>query len=229
MVCPEYRGEVMEDTQVLESKSTREDAQIEFVEKPVYNFFKRLFDLLVAIICLTVGLPVYFLIAAIIMIDDFGNPLFVQDRVGKDGKIFKMVKFRTMYKDADSRKAELLEHNEYDDIHFKMENDPRVTTIGKFLRKTSLDETPQAVNILIGSMSVIGPRPFVVSEQAQLPADRLLVKPGLSCFWQITDTAKLSNEEQLELDYKYIRERSFLTDIKIIFRTIGVVLGHKNY
>lgn len=220
----------MSELQITEEREnqTVRTEEVIFTEKPVYDFFKRLFDILVAIICLTVGLPVYILIAAAIMIDDFGNPFFVQDRVGKDGKVFKMVKFRTMFKDADSRKEELMEHNEYSDIHFKMENDPRITKVGKFLRRTSLDETPQAVNLLLGSMSVIGPRPFVKSEQAQLPADRLYVKPGLSCYWQITDTAKLSNEEQLELDYKYIRERSVLTDLKIILLTIEVMFRGKN-
>ena len=200
----------------------------EYKSKPVYEFFKRAADIIISLLCLTVGLPVYIIIAAVIIIDDFGNPFFVQERVGKDGKIFKMIKFRTMYKDAERRKTELFEQNEYSDVHFKMENDPRITRVGKFLRKTSLDETPQAINILLGDMSIIGPRPFIRSEQEQLPADRLTVKPGLSCYWQVSDTAKMSNDEQLELDYKYIRERSVVTDIKIIFLTFKVVFTGKN-
>ena len=110
--------------------------------------------------------------------------------------------------------------NEYDCVHFKMKNDPRITRVGRFLRRTSLDEIPQAINLLTGTMSVIGPRPFIPSEQAQLPDDRLCVKPGLSCYWQITDTTKMGYDEQIELDYKYIRERGIATDLKIILKTI---------
>ena len=162
------------------------------------------------------------------MIDDPGNPFFVQARVGKNGKDFKIVKFRSMRKDAEQIKINLAEQNEYASIHFKMENDPRVTKVGKFLRKTSLDETPQVLNLLTGSMTVIGPRPFIPSEQSQLPDDRLQVKPGLSCYWQLEDTTKMSNEEQLELDYRYIRERGVRTDLKIIFATVKSVLKGGN-
>lgn len=121
-----------------------------------------------------------------------------------------------------------MKHNEYTDVQFKMENDPRITPVGRIIRKTSIDELPQLINILKGDMSIIGPRPFIRSEQEQLPSDRLMVKPGLSCYWQISDTAKMSSEEQLELDYRYIRERSFITDIKLIFMTVVVVFTGKN-
>ena len=201
---------------------------IEVKPKPVYDFFKRVFDIVVSLICLTVGLPVYLIIALAIVIDDPGNPFFVQDRVGKNGKVFKIVKFRSMRKDAEQIKVNLAEQNEYASVHFKIENDPRVTKVGKFLRKTSLDETPQVLNLLTGSMTVIGPRPFIPSEQAQLPDDRLQVKPGLSCYWQLADTTKMSDEEQLELDYRYIRERGVGTDLKIIFATIASVFKGKN-
>lgn len=201
---------------------------IEVKPKPVYDFFKRVFDIVVSLICLTVGLPVYLIIALAIVIDDPGNPFFVQDRVGKNGKVFKMVKFRSMRKDAEKIKVNLAEQNEYASVHFKMENDPRVTKVGKFLRKTSLDETPQAINILLSQMTVIGPRAFIPSEQAQLPDDRLQVKPGLSCYWQLADTTKMSDEEQLELDYRYIRERCVLTDIKIVYKTLFIVFTHRN-
>ena len=130
--------------------------------------------------------------------------------------------------DAEARKAELVRQKEYDSVHFKMANDPRITRVGHFLRKTSLDETAQFLNILFNDMSFIGPRPFVVKEQDQLPSERLAVKPGLSCYWQITDTTKMSTEEQLELDYKYIRERSVSTDLSLIFKTIMVVFKGKN-
>lgn len=197
--------------------------------KPAYKFAKRTFDFIVAVICLTVGLPVYFLIALAIVIDDPGNPLFFQKRVGKDGKVFTMVKFRTMYRNTDSEKEKLLIQNEYESVHFKMADDPRVTRVGRFLRRTSLDETPQALNLLTGTMSVVGPRPFIPEEQAQLPIDRLCVKPGLSCYWQIADTTKMRYEEQLELDYRYIRERGVRTDLKIIWMTIKMIFCGENY
>ena len=197
-------------------------------KKPVYEFLKRFADILISLAVLICGLPFFIIIAIVVMIDDFGNPFFMQERIGKDGKAFNMFKFRTMFMHADEMKVDLLEQNEYESVHFKMSNDPRITKVGKFLRKTSLDELPQILNVFLGHMTIIGPRPFVRSEQDQLPSDRLLVKPGLSCYWQITDTLKMSDEDQLELDYKYIRERSIGTDIKIILATIKMVLGGEN-
>ena len=214
--------------QQVQTEAAPQPQTIEFQPKPVYDFFKRIFDIVVALICLTVGLPVYIIIAAAIMIDDFGNPFFVQERIGYKGKPFLMVKFRTMYAHSDEKKENLMPQNEYKSVHFKMQNDPRITRVGRVLRKLSLDETAQSLNLLTGSMTVIGPRPFVRSEQDQLPHDRLLVKPGLSCYWQITDTTQMSDEEQLELDYKYIRERSVITDLKLIGLTIAAVFKKKN-
>lgn len=199
-----------------------------YTPKPIFDFFKRVFDVFASLICIVVGLPVYLIIAAVIIIDDPGNPFFAQERVGLNGKHYMCLKWRSMYMDAEARKAELAQQNEYDSVHFKMANDPRITRVGHFLRKTSLDETAQFLNILFNDMSFIGPRPFVVKEQDQLPSDRLAVKPGLSCYWQITDTTKMSTEEQLELDYKYIRERSVSTDLSLIFKTIMVVFKGKN-
>jgi lipopolysaccharide/colanic/teichoic acid biosynthesis glycosyltransferase len=118
--------------------------------------------------------------------------------------------------------------NEYESVHFKMSNDPRITRVGKILRRTSLDELPQILNIFLGHMTIIGPRPFVRAEQDQLPIERLLVKPGLSCYWQIADTVKMSNEEQMELDYKYIKNRSVKTDLEIIFATLMSVVKGSN-
>lgn len=199
-----------------------------YTPKPIFDFFKRVFDVFASLICIVVGLPVYLIIAAVIIIDDPGNPFFAQERVGLNGKHYMCLKWRSMYMDAEARKAELAQQNEYDSVHFKMANDPRITRVGHFLRKTSLDETAQFLNILFNDMSFIGPRPFVVKEQDQLPSDRLSVKPGLSCYWQITDTTKMSTEEQLELDYKYIRERSVSTDLSLIIKTIMVVFKGKN-
>ena len=214
---------------IQETKAiTQPQERIVVKRKPVYEFVKRAFDIAVSLICLTVGLPVYLIIALAVIFDDFGNPLFVQERVGKDGRAFRMVKFRTMRKDAERMKGLLTAFNECHSVHFKMEDDPRITRIGRFLRKTSLDETPQALNLLTGSMTIIGPRAFIPSEQAQLPLDRLQVKPGLSCYWQITDTTKMSYEEQLELDYRYIRERGIRTDLKLIWKTIKHIFKEGN-
>lgn len=210
------------------SEAVKPCEEITIKPKPVYDFVKRVFDIIVSLVCLTAGLPVYIIIALAIVIDDPGSPLFVQKRVGKNGKVFNMVKFRTMRKNADQMKVNLAEQNEYESVHFKMENDPRVTKVGKFLRRTSLDETAQVFNLLAGSMTVVGPRPFIQSEQEQLPSDRLLVKPGLSCYWQLANTTKMSNEEQLELDYRYIRERGIGTDLKIIFSTIKSIFKGGN-
>ena len=207
---------------------TQLEERIVVRRKPVYEFVKRTFDIVVSLLCLTVGMPVYIIITLIIILDEPKNPLFVQERVGKGGKIFKMVKFCTMRKDAEKIKVNLAEQNEYRSVHFKMGNDPRVTGIGRFLRRTSLDETPQVLNLLTGSMTIIGPRAFIPSEQAQLPLDRLQVTPGLSCYWQITDTTKMSYEEQLELDYKYIRERGIRTDLKLIGKTIIHIFKGEN-
>ena len=200
---------------------------IEVKRKPIYEFVKRTFDIVVSLLCLTVGLPVYLILILIIVICNPGNPFFVQERVGFNGRIFRMIKFRTMYRGADSHKSELKNECE-SDIHFKIKNDPRITKVGRFLRATSLDEIPQAINVLMNHMSIVGPRAYIISEQAQLPDDRLQVKPGLTCYWQITDTTKMSYGEQLELDYKYIRERGIWTDLKLIGKTIKVVLARKN-
>ena len=200
---------------------------IEVTPKPLYDFVKRTFDILVSLLCLTVGLPVYLIIILAILIDDLGNPFFVQERVGLNGRVFRMIKFRTMYRDADSHKSELKNECE-SNVHFKIKNDPRITKVGRFLRATSLDETPQVINVLLNHMSIVGPRAYIMSEQAQLPDDRLRVKPGLTCYWQITDTTKMSYDEQLELDYKYIRERGIRTDLKLIGKTITHIFKGEN-
>ena len=213
---------------VNEVESATQREQIVVKRKPVFDFVKRLFDIVVSLICLTVGLPVYLIMILAIVIDDPGNPFYVQERVGLNGRTFRMVKLRTMYRDADKCKAEL--KNEcISDVHFKMKDDPRITRVGRFLRATSLDETPQAINVLLNHMSVVGPRAFVPSEQSQLPDDRLQVKPGLTCYWQITDTTQMSYDDQLELDYKYIRERGVWTDMRLIWMTIKAVLKCGNY
>lgn len=216
------------ETEQFVDEHVAAENKVEFIEKPVYDFFKRVFDVACSFLALVVLSPVFLIVSVVIVINDFGNPFFIQERIGKNNKAFRIMKFRSMYKDAEQRKAALMSQNEYTDVHFKIEKDPRITKVGHIIRKTSIDELPQLINILKGDMSIIGPRPFIRSEQEQLPSDRLLVKPGLSCYWQISDTAKMTNDEQLELDYRYIRERSFATDIKLIFKTVAVVFTGKN-
>ena len=159
-----------------------------------------------------------------IIIDDRqAGPIFVQERVGKNGKTFKIYKFRTMCADAEKKLAELQSKNEMDGPVFKIENDPRITKIGKFLRASNIDELPQIFNIFLGDMSFVGPRPALPREVEQYrPSDklRLLVTPGLTCYWQVVKNRNtVSFDEWMELDRKYIQERNVWIDIKLIFKT----------
>lgn len=199
-----------------------------FRDKPGYDKIKRIVDITCASAGLVVLSPVFLVVMAAVIVNDFGNPFFVQTRIGKDGKEFQIYKFRSMYKDAEKQLEVLRKRNESKGATFKIKDDPRVTRIGKFIRKTSIDELPQLVNILKGDMSIIGPRPFIPSEQKKLPPDRMLVKPGLSCYWQIGGKNELPEEEQIALDRKYIQERSLWTDFKIFCKTVVHVLSRKN-
>ncbi|WP_295152379.1 sugar transferase [uncultured Ruminococcus sp.] len=191
-----------------------------YQSKPVYDAIKRFFDIVCSLVALTVLSPLMLAVMVLIVIDDFGSPIYLQERVGRNGKIFKIYKFRSMYKKADKRFEELLAKDECKGATFKIKNDPRITKIGHLIRKTSIDELPQLINILKGEMSVVGPRPFIPREQALLPDERLMVNPGLSCYWQIGGKNSLTKEEQIELDRKYIMDRSLAVDIKIIIKTI---------
>jgi lipopolysaccharide/colanic/teichoic acid biosynthesis glycosyltransferase len=211
-------------------EETHAEPEFLFEAKPVFDTVKRIMDVICSLMAILVLLPFMIIIAAAIMVDDFGNPIFVQRRTGKDGKIFRMLKFRSMYMDAEKRRSELLEFNEVDGPIFKLREDPRMTKVGKLLRRTSMDELPQLFNILLGSMSVVGPRPLVTYEQAgcnPYQANRLLVKPGLSCYWQVSGRSDTTFDEMIELDLKYIKERGIFTDINIIIKTVVVVLQSK--
>jgi len=202
----------------------------EIAQKPIYSFFKRMQDIILSLLALIALSPLMLVTAIAIVIDDpHGGPIFVQHRCGKNGKTFKMMKFRSMYIGAEDRLEELLEHNEADGPAFKMTNDPRITKVGKIIRKTSIDEIPQFFNVLAGSMSLVGPRPPIPREVAQYneyQMKRLAIKPGLTCFWQIQHSRNdLSFDEWMELDLKYIKSRSFAVDWKILFGTVGAVIG----
>ena len=195
-----------------------------------YWFWRRLQDILLSLAALLVLWPVMLIVAVIIVIDSPGaGPIFSQIRVGRNGKEFKFYKFRSMCPNADQMLDQLLDQNEMEGPVFKMKEDPRITRVGKFIRKTSIDELPQLFNILKGDMSIVGPRPPLPRE-VELYNDyelqRLYVTPGLTCYWQIQPRRNtLTFQEWLALDLKYIQDRSFLTDWKIIFQTFGAVLG----
>lgn len=193
-----------------------------------YWVLRRAQDIVFSLLALIVLMPLFLVIAVVIVIDSPGaSPLFSQRRIGRDGKVFKFYKFRSMIPNAEAKLDELLKNNEMDGPAFKMKDDPRITRVGKFIRKTSIDELPQLWNILKGDMSFVGPRPALPREVAlygDYEKQRLYVTPGLTCYWQIQPHRNdLSFEEWLELDIKYIKERSFIVDWKIIFKTFLAV------
>lgn len=195
-----------------------------------YWFVRRLQDVVLSTLALLVLWPLMLVIAILIVIDSPGaSPIFSQIRVGRDGKEFKFYKFRSMCPDAEAKLEALLDQNEMEGPAFKIQDDPRITRMGKFIRRTSIDELPQLWNILKGDMSIVGPRPPLpreVEQYDEYAMQRLLVTPGLTCYWQIQPYRnRLSFDEWVELDVKYIKERSFKTDWKIILRTFGAVLG----
>lgn len=190
-----------------------------------YCFFKRLQDIIFSLIAIITLLPIMIFTSIAIIIDDpKGGPFFSQIRVGKGGKIFKMYKFRSMAVDAEEQLQMLLKDNEMDGPAFKISDDPRITRVGKFIRKTSIDELPQLFNILRGDMSIVGPRPPLPREVEQYTlyqTQRLLITPGLTCYWQIQPNRNdIPFNDWVEMDIRYIRERSFFVDWKIIFKTI---------
>ena len=194
-----------------------------------YRFIKRAFDIVFSAFVL-VGFSWLFLIVAVaIKIDDPKGPVFfAQERVGRDGKTFRMHKFRSMCADAEKRLAELQDLNEKDGPVFKIANDPRITRVGRVIRKLSIDELPQFINVLIGDMSVVGPRPPLPKEVAEYTprqAQRLSIRGGLTCYWQTRrNRDSISFDEWVDLDLIYIKQCSVWADVKLIVQTVGVVL-----
>lgn len=197
----------------------------------VYRFIKRTSDIILSLIALIVLSPVFLITAIAIKIEDGEPVVFTQDRNGMNNKTFKMYKFRSMVKDAPELHESLLPQNELDGPAFKMKEDPRITKVGRVIRKTSIDELPQFVNVLKGEMSLVGPRPLPTYETAQCneyQRQRLKMKPGLTCYWQVSGRNNITFDEWIEMDLKYIREASIWTDIKLlgmtfvaVFRMIG--------
>lgn len=201
-------------------------------EDRFYAVSKRFIDILGSLIGIILLLPLFTIVAILIKKEDSKGPVFFkQIRVGRDGKEFYMYKFRSMVSDAEEKLADLLQFNEIEGAMFKMKEDPRITLIGKFIRKTSIDELPQLWNVLKGEMSLVGPRPPLpreVAEYSSYHKQRLLVTPGCTGLWQVSGRNHTSFEEMVNLDIKYISERNVFFDIKIIFRTIKVLFGTDN-
>jgi exopolysaccharide biosynthesis polyprenyl glycosylphosphotransferase len=203
------------------------------VEEPKVSgvgwLFKNVLDRFLALILLVFLAPLFALICALIWVSDRGPAFFRQTRVGREGLTFRVWKFRTMYTDAEERLAHLVDQNESDGLMFKMRHDPRITPIGRLLRRTSIDELPQLINVLFGEMSLVGPRP--------LPADdgdflgdvrrRLLVRPGMTGLWQVSGRSELSWDDAVRLDLYYVDNWSLAFDLVIMWRTVAVVFAGK--
>jgi exopolysaccharide biosynthesis polyprenyl glycosylphosphotransferase len=201
-----------------------------YVEQPEFagpsRFIKEVFDRLAAAVGLLVTLPLFLLIAGMIKITTPGPVIFRQVRVGREGRSFTVYKFRSMVADAEDRLHELLQINDSDGALFKVRDDPRITTVGRWLRRFSLDELPQLVNVLLGDMSLVGPRPALPSETEEYGRSvrrRLLVKPGITGLWQVSGRSDLSWEDSVRLDLYYVENWSFTGDIQILWKTVYAV------
>ena len=192
---------------------------------------KRFFDIVLSLLALIVLMPFFVILAIIIKITSPGPIFFVQTRVGYFGRHFRFYKFRSMYQDAEQRKQALLAQNQSaDGVIFKMKHDPRITPIGRIIRKTSIAELPQFFNVLFGDMSLVGPRPPLPAEVQQYTLEdrkRLNVKPGLTCLWQIRGRSDIPFKEQVKLDKEYIQSNSLWQDLKILIQTIPAIISGK--
>ena len=196
-----------------------------------YFILKRCIDILGALIGIIILSPIMLITIIAIRLNSKGAVIFAQERVGLNEKMFKMYKFRSMVNNAEELKEDLMTENEMSGPMFKIKEDPRVTGVGRFIRKTSIDELPQLFNILKGDMSLVGPRPNLPREVkifSLYHRQKLLAKPGLTCYWQVMGRSTIGFEEWMELDIKYIRERNTWIDIKLILKTFFVLFGDKN-
>ena len=212
------------------SQSESAEPEITIYEKPVYLAVKRCFDIVFSLLCIIVfTIPILFVMLLIVIDSPGASPIYTQYRVGKNGRVFKFYKLRSMVPEADQMLDSLLDQNEMEGPAFKISNDPRITRVGRVIRKTCIDELPQLWNILKGDMSFVGPRPPLPREVEQyndFQRNRLSVVPGLTCYCQIQPNRNsLTFDKWLELDLKYIEERNVKTDLMIIFKTVGAVLN----
>ena len=200
-------------------------------KKRIYEISKRAIDIIGAGSGLLLLSPVIAIVACAVKFTSKGPIFFSQKRVGKNGQLFDMYKFRSMVVNAEELKEKLANQNEMSGPMFKMKDDPRVTKVGKFIRKTSLDELPQLWNVLKGDMSLVGPRPSLPKEVKQFEEwmyKRLTVKPGLTCYWQVSGRNNIDFEDWMKLDISYVEDRNLWIDIKLIFKTVFVLFGDKN-
>ena len=219
----------MEENRNIDENEKLEDLIVHIKNKrKSYFVIKRLMDIIGSICGLLLLSPIFIVTAFLMKIEEPKGPMFFsQTRVGKNEKPFKMYKIRSMCIDAEEKLAELLKHNEIEGAMFKIKEDPRVTKIGKIIRKTSIDELPQLWNVLRGEMSLVGPRPPLLREVMDYTIydkQRLLIKPGCTGLWQVSGRNEVGFDEMVELDLKYIKQLSIENDIKIIFKTIVVML-----
>ena len=193
-----------------------------------YLLAKRIVDILGALAGIIICLPIWVIAAILIKLDSRGPVLFWQIRVGENGKPFRFCKLRTMYVDAERRKQELAARNEMGGPAFKVRDDPRVTRVGRFLRKYSIDETPQLFHVLLGQMSLVGPRPPLIEEVARYKpwqTERLSVRPGLTCTWQVSGRNEIPFDQWVIMDIEYIRRRNFWLDMYLLLKTIPAVIS----
>lgn len=201
-------------------------------ESIFYSVTKRLIDIVGSLCGIILLSPLFLIVAILIKLEDpKGKVFFAQERNGKYPKTFKMYKFRSMVHNAEDLLKDLMDRNEQTGPVFKINDDPRITKVGKFIRKTSIDELPQLFNVLKGDMSLVGPRPPIPREVEQYNSyqmQRLAVKPGLTCIWQVSGRNNIGFDEWVEMDIEYIKTRSLWLDIKLIFKTVGVLFGDDN-
>lgn len=193
---------------------------------PGVPWFKRPFDIALTVLALTAIWPLFLMIAVAVRLTSPGPAFFVQERVGYRGQRFGMIKFRSMYVDAEARRAALVAASDRDGVCFKMRDDPRVTPLGRFLRKSSLDELPQLINVLCGEMSLVGPRPALPVEVAAYPQaahGRLDGLPGITGVWQVSGRADVGFDDMVRMDLAYVRGASLRGDLAILLRTVAVV------
>lgn len=222
---PELQDAIVEQGQI---EVLIQDSDLE--ESPIYVVVKRIIDISVALILLILFLPLIPVVTILIKLDSRGSILYKQRRVGKDGKEFDFFKFRSMVDGAENVIGALKPLCGMDGPIFKLKDDPRITPVGRFLRRSSLDELPQLINVLRGEMSIVGPRPNLPSEVSHyLPwqKKRLDVTPGITCFWQIAGRSHIGFQEWMRLDLEYIRQRSLKTDLTIMLKTIPAVIARK--
>lgn len=224
--------QITKDETKEKTKENTSVKQMEFeteVEKNLgYFIIKRIIDIMGSLCGILLISPVMIVVGIWVKLDSKGPVFFAQTRVGQDGRRFMMYKFRSMCSNAEGLLNKLEDDNEMSGPMFKIKEDPRITKIGKFIRKTSIDELPQLINILKGEMSLVGPRPSLPKEVAQFTSfqkQRLVAKPGLTCYWQVRGRSDVSFEEWMEMDVEYLMERNTLVDIVLIFKTVGVLFG----